>query len=153
MTSQQRKIIAWLNRAYYAEKKLRALESLRESDRERAQRITAVYGGNNKGKSDSRSNTQEIALITLACSIEKYDRFLAEYNTMRREIESAIDSLHDHELEAIFIYRYLEYRTMSDIAERMHYDERTIKRKHKAGIEKLSPNVTLRHCMSPLDVL
>ncbi|MBQ7046285.1 MAG: hypothetical protein IJN85_00900 [Oscillospiraceae bacterium] len=59
MTAQQRKIIAWLNRAYYAEKKLRALESLRESDRERAQRITAVYGGNDKGKSDSRSNTQE----------------------------------------------------------------------------------------------
>lgn len=142
MTAQQRRIIAWLNRAYYAEKKLRALESLRESDRERAQRITAVYGGNDKGKSDSRSNTQEIALITLACSIEKYDRFLAEYNAMRREIESAIENLHDHELEAIFIYRYLEYRTMSDIAERMNYADITIKRKHLQGLQKLIPNDT-----------
>ncbi|MGN1085419.1 MAG: hypothetical protein ACI4Q5_00145 [Porcipelethomonas sp.] len=39
------------------------------------------------------------------------------------------------------MYRYLEYKTMEQIAGCMHYNERTIRRKHHNGIEKLSANV------------
>jgi DNA-directed RNA polymerase specialized sigma24 family protein len=145
MTEQQNELIKWLNRAFYAEKKLKALEHLRESDRERAERITSVLGSNIKGKSDTRQNNAENSLIRLACSEEKYERFLDRYISLREEVEKKISDLHNDELEALFIYRYLDYMTMEKIAEEMHYDERTIKRKHKAGIEKLSPNVTLCH--------
>ncbi|MGN0614199.1 MAG: sigma factor-like helix-turn-helix DNA-binding protein [Porcipelethomonas sp.] len=48
---------------------------------------------------------------------------------------------HDYEIEAIFNYRYLDYLTMEEIAKEMHYDERTIRRKHNNSIEKLSGNV------------
>ena len=43
--------------------------------------------------------------------------------------------------ETIFMYRYLDYKTMEQIAEIMNYNERTIRRKHHSGIEKLSGNV------------
>lgn len=140
MTTEQLEKIAWLNRAFYAEKKLKALESLRESDRERTQRITAVYGGNDKGKSDGRVNGVEDALITLAGSIEKYDRFLKEYNTTRKEIEMAIEGLESPREEALLIYRYLGYLSMEDIAEKMHYSTSTVKRIHRKAIEKMTPN-------------
>ncbi len=145
MAVQQLEMIAWLNRAFYAEKKVKALESLRNSDRERAQRITANYEGNDKGKSDTRLNGTEEALITLAESEEKYDNALKEYSLMRQEIEKAIENLHNPVIEAIFIYRYLEYLSMEQIAEAMNYDLRTIQRKHKYGLEKLSPNVMVCH--------
>lgn len=141
MTTEQLDKIAWLNRAFYAEKKVKALESLRKSDRERAQRITANYGGNDKGKSDTHLNGMEEALITLATSEEKYDNALHDYSVLRCEIESAIENLHDDELETIFMYRYLDYKTMEEISELMNYCERTIRRKHIKGIEKLSANV------------
>lgn len=145
MTVEHLEKIAWLNRAFYAEKKVKALESLRKRDRERTQQITASYGCNDKGKSDGRKNGVEEALMMLAESDEKYDNALRDYTVLRREIESAIEELHDNELESIFVYRYLEYKTMEEIAECMNYNERTILRKHKTGIEKLSPNVIVCH--------
>lgn len=139
MTVQQLDKIAWLNRAFHAEKKLKALESLRESDRERTQRITAGYERNDKGKSDNRKNNVEEALITLAGSEEKYDNFLHEYTTVRKEIEATIENLHDYEIEAIFTYRYLNFKTMEQIAELMNYSVSTVKRRHREGIEKIEP--------------
>ena len=79
--------------------------------------------------------------MMLAESDEKYDNALHDYSLLRREIETAIESLHDDELETIFMYRYLDYKTMEQIAEIMNYNERTIRRKHHSGIEKLSGNV------------
>lgn len=141
MTIEHLEKIAWLNRAFYAEKKVKALESIRKRDRERTQQISANYEGNDKGKSSGRKNGVEEALMMLAESDEKYDNALHDYSLLRREIETAIESLHDDELETIFMYRYLDYKTMEQIAEIMNYNERTIRRKHHSGIEKLSGNV------------
>ena len=141
MTIEHLEKIAWLNRALYAEKKVKALESIRKRDRERTQQITANYEGKDKGKSDGRKNGVEEALTMLAESDEKYDNALHDYSMLRREIETAIESLHDDELETIFMYRYLDYKTMEQIAEIMNYYARTIRRKDHSGIEKLSGNV------------
>lgn len=139
MTEEQIEKISWLNRAFYAEKKVKALESLKKHDRERAQQITANYTSNDKGKSDGRNNGVEEALLVLAESEEKYCKALCYYSVIRREIEIAIGSLNNNELESIFIYRYLEYKTMEEIAECMNYSLSTIKRKHNKGIEKVEP--------------
>lgn len=140
MTIEHIEKIAWLNRAFYAEKKVKALESIRKRDRERTQQITANYEGKDKGKSDGRKNGVEEALMMLAESDEKYDNALHDYSILRREIETAIENLHDDELETIFMYRYLDYKTMEQIAELMNYSKISIQRKHKKGIEKLIPN-------------
>ena len=141
MTIEHLEKIAWLNRAFYAEKKVKALESIRKRDRERTQQRSANYEGNDKGKSDGRKNGVEEALMMLAESDEKYDNALHDYSMLRREIETAIESLHDDELETIFMYRYLDYKTMEQIADIMNYYERTIRRKHHSGSEKLSGDV------------
>lgn len=43
MTDEQLEKIAWLNRAFHAEKKVKALGSLLERDKERAKDISANY--------------------------------------------------------------------------------------------------------------
>ena len=139
MTIEHLEKIAWLNRAFYAEKKVKAFGSICKRDRERIQQITANYEGNDKGKSDGRKNGVEEALMMLAESDEKYDNALHDYSMLRREIETAIESLHDDELETIFMYRYLDYKSMEQIAELMNYSLSTVKRRHKKAIEKIEP--------------
>lgn len=149
MTLEQMETSAWLNRAFYKDKKVRALRSLLERDRARAQGLTVNYGGVDKGRSDSRENGVEAAMQICAQTEKEYDASLCEYEAIRREVKAVINGLHDDVLEALLTYRYLEGLPMEEIAERMHYDSRTILRKHKIGLDKLSLVVTQCHCMSP----
>ena len=96
------------------------------------------YEGIDKGNSDGRENGVEAALQICAETSEAYDKALCEYDTIRREVSQVINGMHDDELEAIFIYRYLYGLSMEEIAERMHYDRSTIQRKHKIGLEKVA---------------
>ena len=138
MTAEQEAKREWLNRAFYAEKKLNALLHKRECDRQRARRITAAIDGNDKGKSDSRSNGTEEALFKLLGSDEEYSTYLKEYLDIRHEIETAIHTLENPELEAVLIYRYLDFvPSLERIAEKMSYSYETIKNKHKKGLNCL----------------
>lgn len=145
MTEEQKKKRDWLNRAFYAEKKLNALLYKRERDKELARRVTAVYGGNDKGRTDSRENVTEMALIKLLGSDEEYSDYLKEYLSLRREIEAAISTLHEPITEAILIQRHINFMSMEKIAERMHYSTRQINRKYIDGLEKMSLNVIECH--------
>ena len=145
MTPEQETKREWLNRAFYAEKKLNALLHKRECDRQRARRITAAIDGNDKGKSDSCSNSTAEALFKLLGSDEEYSSYLKEYLDIRHEIETAIHTLEDPELEAIFIHRYLDYMKIEEIAEKMNYCDRSIKIKHKEGLKKISLNFIEMH--------
>lgn len=146
MTLEQMEMSAWLNRAFYKDKKVRALRSLLERDRARAQGLTVNYGGVDKGRSDSRGNGVEAAMQICAETSEAYDKALCEYNAMRREVKAVINGLHDDELEALLTYRYLEGLPMEEIAERMHYSVRSVKYKHKQALDKVC---TLLHCIAP----
>lgn len=140
MTEKQINKRNWLNRAFCAEKKLNALYDKCKRDRERAERVSQVYGGVGKGKSDSKQNGTQKLLDALADSIEEYSRYASEYAEIRREVENAIRTLNDAELEAIFIHRHLNYAKVDKIAEIMHYSNRTIIDKYKKGLEKFAPN-------------
>lgn len=56
----------WLNRAFYADKKAKALDALAQQCRERAQGLTVNWECNDTGKSDSAQNGTESALLKLA---------------------------------------------------------------------------------------
>lgn len=146
MTLEQMETSAWLNRAFYKDKKVRALRSLLERDRARAQGLTVNYGGVDKGRSDSRENGVEAAMQICAETSEAYDKALCEYNAMRREVSQVINGMRDDELEALLTYRYLEGLPMEEIAERMHYSVRAVKYKHKQALDKVC---TLLHCIAP----
>lgn len=146
MTLEQMETSTWLNRAFYKDKKVRALRSLLERDRARAQGLTVNYGGADKGRSDSRENGVEAAMQICAETSEAYDKALCEYNAMRREVSQVINGMRDDELEALLTYRYLEGLPMEEIAERMHYSVRSVKYKHKQALDKVC---TLLHCIAP----
>lgn len=137
MTTEQQLKREWLNRAFYAEKKLNALLHKRECDRQRARRITAAIDGNDKGKSNSRSNGTEEALFKLLGSDEEYSSYLKEYLDIRHEIETAIHTLEDPEIEAIFTNRYLSYMKLEENSMNIRYSIDTIKRKHRKGLDKI----------------
>lgn len=146
MTLEQMETSAWLNRAFYKDKKVKALRSLLERDRARAQGLAVNYEGIDKGHSDGRENGVEAALQICAETSEAYDKALCEYDTIRREVSQVINGMHDDELEALLTYRYLEGLPMEEIAERMHYSVRSVKYKHKQALDKVC---TLLHCIAP----
>ena len=145
MTEEQIKKSRWLNRAFYKDIKVQALKSLKDRDRERAEGMNGDSDDNSESKSETPKNGTYEAYMKYLETEEKYQQALCEYNTVRKEIEAAIEALNDDELEAVFVFRYLEGKHINEIAEEMHYDTRTIIRKHKAGLDKLSPNVIACH--------
>ena len=141
MTTNELDMRHWLNRAFYADKKAKALETLAEQCRERAQRLTASWEGNDKGKSDGAENGTENALMRLAEIEERIIRLRVECANIMSETLEAIWSLHDDDLEAVLINRYILYYTIEETADIMHYAPRTVRKKQKQAIEKLEKSV------------
>ena len=140
----------WLNRAFYADKKAKALDMLVQQCRERATGLVRATEGNDKGRSSTSKNGTENALIQLAEMEDKAEKLSAEAVKITADILEAIIGLHDDDLEAVLINRYILFQTVEQTAESMGYDPRTVMRKIKKAIEKLSPNVIECH---PIDVL
>lgn len=140
----------WLNRAFYANKKAKALEALAEQCRERAQGLSMCSDSNDKGKSDGAENGTENALMRLAEIEERIIKLRVECANIMSETLEAIWSLHDDDLEAVLINRYILYYTIEQTAEIMHYAPRTVRKKQKQAIEKLCPLVP---CNASFDVV
>ena len=131
----------WLNRAFYADKKAKALDMLVQQCRERATGLVRATEGNDKGRSSTSKNGTENALIQLAEMEDKAEKLSAEAVKITAEIWEAIIGLHDDDLEAVLINRYILFQTVEQTAENMGYDPRTIRRKIKQALEKMSANV------------
>lgn len=138
MTDKELQLRHWLNRAFYAEKKVKALEALAEQCRERAQGLSRGFEGKDTGGRSTPENGTENALMKLADIEERARRQREEAVCASDEIQQAIEQLGDFDLEAVLIHRYLLFHTDRETAEIMHYDERTVRRKRNAAIEKLS---------------
>lgn len=140
MTDKELDLKHWLNRAFYADKKAKALDMLVEQCRERATGLVRASEGNDTGKNSAPKNGTENALMQLAEAEEKTLAQKMEAIRVSAEIQNKIASLHDDDLEAVLIHRYLLFETIDQTAEAMNYDPATIKRKTKRAIEKLSQN-------------
>lgn len=138
MTEQELDLKHWLNRAFYADKKAKALDMLVAQCRERATGLVRASEGNDAGRSGTTKNGTENALVQLAEIEEKATAQKAEAVRVSAEIQDAIAKLNDDDLEAVLIHRYLLFETIEQTAESMKYDPRTIRRKTKQAIEKLS---------------
>lgn len=138
MTDKQLEVRHWLNRAFYADKKAKALEMLLRQRRERAESVSCCHEGNDKGKSTVAKNSTENALIDLADAEQKLKRQITELDGIKDEIEEAISKLGDDDLETVLIHRYLLFHTVEETAELMNYSRETVKRKTYQAIEKLS---------------
>ena len=128
---------AFLNRAFYADKKIAALNMLIAKTRERAQGLSRSSDGNLKGKSDSNNNSTESALLRLA-ELEQQAEVQRVYAAdVLLEIQQKIALLKDDDFETVLTHRYLLYNTIEQTAELMNYAPRTVRQKQKQAIEKL----------------
>lgn len=137
MTTQELDIRHWLNRAFYADKKAKALDMLVRQCRERAEGLSRCSEGNDKGRSDSAENGTENALMKLAEMERKADEQKAEAVNVSAEIQGTISKLHDDDLEAVLIHRYILFHTIEQTAEIMNYHPNTVKSKVKKAVQKL----------------
>lgn len=138
MTVRQLEIKRWLNRAFYAEKKVKALEMLLRQCRERAEGLSGFCEGNDKGKSSGSKNGTEDALIKLVDTEHKLQRQIIELVDISGEIFDAISKINDDDLETVLVHRYILFHTIEETAEIMNYGRETVKRKTIQAIEKLS---------------
>lgn len=131
----------WLNRAFRADKKAKALERLVQQRREDATGLVRASDGNDKGKCSGSKNGTESALMRLA-DVEALAReSKAEADAVSAEIFEAINKhVKDDELAAVLINRYLNYMTIEQVAEFMGYGTATVNRKITAAIKKLIRN-------------
>lgn len=133
MTIDQLAKIQWLNRAFHAEKNYKAWLAKLERDRSIAERLTR----STDGTGSPSGNSTEISLIQLADTEKRTLERLQELVRIREEITAVIQAIPDLDAQTILIRHYLAYETFEQIAERMHYDERTIRRKHLKALEKV----------------
>ena len=136
MTQEERRAkVAWLNRAFHAEKNAKAWMAKLERDRSLAERISRSMSGTGTG--GAQSNTTEDCLIRLAETQEGVQQALRELAGIREEIAAVIRVVDDLDEQTILVRHYLAYEKFELIAEKMHYDERTIRRKHSKALEKV----------------
>ena len=136
MTEEQLKKIDWLNRAFRADQKVNALIAVQEQNKSLACRCTATYGGDGS-TSGSHTNSQEAILHKICDQSIEIDFLIDHLADMRKEIGNVIATVGDDELEAILYQRYLAYKSIQEIADSMHYDRKTIQRKHVKSLDKI----------------
>lgn len=127
----------WLNRAFYAEKKIKVLDMLVMQYRSRAEGLSRAGGAGCGGA--SYINRTENAILKYADMSEKLDKQKIELSGISEEISAAIAKLHDDDLETVLIHRYLLFHTIEQTAELMNYSPETVKRKQRKAIQKLTP--------------
>ncbi len=138
MTPEEIKVRNWLNRVFYADKKIRTLDMLLKASVMHAEGLSRVQQYNYTGKSDTRLNGTQDTFLKLADIEHRYNIQKQELLKIYDEVSEAISKLHDDELEAVLIHRFLLFHTIQQTAEIMHYSPETVKRKQKKAIEKLT---------------
>ena len=138
MTQKEIKVRNWLKRAFYAEKKVKALDMLVRKYRTHAERLSRYRECNYTGGTENVLNGTENAFMKLVDMEQKFSDQKKELENISKEISEAIALLHDNELETVLIHRYLLFHTIVQTAEIMHYSPETIKRKQRKAIGKLT---------------
>ena len=146
VTAKEREVKHWLNRAFYVDKKVKALEMRLRQCRERAESVSVCCEGNDKGKCSGSKNGTENALMKLVDTEQKLQRQIFELIDIADEISEAISKLEDDDLETVLIHRYILFHTIEETAEIMNYSVRATQYKHKKAIQKLC---TFLHCFAP----
>ena len=58
---------------------------------------------------------------------------------VKLELESVIATVNDECLEMILNYRYIDWLSLEEICDKVHWSLATVKRKHEKALEKIEP--------------
>lgn len=133
MTDEQLKKIAYLNRAYYLEKKIISFRRVKE----RNKTLSAVSYKSDGTQHTGGYNREECRVMKILYIDEKISDAEKKLKTIKQEIKQAIDTVDDDELRELLEYRYIGYMLIDEIATAMYCDRKTIQRKHKKALDKV----------------
>lgn len=134
MTDEQRRKVRWLNRVRRASRNARYWFARVKDAENRAERTTRGAGAANTGRN---INGTENAFADYAEIKAKYENKLAKLKQLRNEVKTVIENIDDDELQAVLYWHYIRLLTWEQVAEKMHYSDRTIKRKHIKALDKI----------------
>lgn len=126
----------YLNQAFYLDKQVNSLIKVKEETVSLAQRCTANYDSIGSTNA-SKTNSQENIYIKIIDQSTQIDQQIDKLVDIRNEIEQLINTVSDTDGQSILRMRYLAYMPMTDIADIMGCDRRTIYRKYNKSIEEL----------------
>lgn len=125
----------WLESYFYYGKKILALESEMSELRLRAMGSGINYTGT---QSSSKANNTEKVLIDIADEETRIEMEINAVHTKRAEIRAVIDSLHNPDLEAVLITRYISGYTLEQTAQQLQYSVESVKKKTNKALMLLA---------------
>ena len=105
----------------------------------RATKMTPTYTGMPHG-GDGEDRMQEAIEQVFEVEEQIFDK-AKELSKLRDQIESSIRTVGNYKLESVLRYKYIDDLTLSQIASKMNYCYKQVKRYHKEALKKMSPNV------------
>lgn len=134
MTDEQLKKIAYLNQAYYIKRKINALNEVRTRNK-----INSAVNYKSDGTQHTGGyNREEMRMMKILELDEKISAETDKLNKTLNEIYDVISTVDDIELNTLLTYRYILFLKIDEIADKMHYDEKTIRRKMKKALNKIA---------------
>ena len=134
MTDEQLKKIAYLNQAYYIRRKINALNEVRTRNK-----INSAVNYKSDGTQHTGGyNKEEMRMMKILELDEKISAETDKLNKTLNEIYDVISTVDDIELNTLLTYRYILFLKIDEIADKMHYDEKTIRRKMKKALNKIA---------------
>lgn len=133
----------YLKQAYKAETQIRSKLEQVETLRSLAEKTTTTLSHTPKG-TDQRGQVENILakIIDMETEINgDIDRLL----DLKNEVSELISKIIDPDLRLVLEFRYLCYKSWSQIAAEMHYDIRQVHRLHSQALRSIEKDVTKCH--------
>ena len=132
MTNQEKK--KWLRR--YLDLNGAINQKILELDAVRSlcEKVTPSYSGMPQAPGSSTKDNSYLRLVTMS---QKIDREIDQYVDMRKEIQTAINTVGDIRLRTILALRYINGMKFDEIAVKMNYDYTWIWRLHGYALSKI----------------
>ena len=132
MTNQEKK--AWLQQYRLLDRQIQQKADEIAAWRARAEKVTPSYSGDPCGGGGDRIQSAVDKILQLESEASQEISQLLE---LEREIREAIRTVEDPTLRLMLEYRYIHGLTWEQIADRMSYNDRWVRRLHGKALEML----------------
>lgn len=128
----------FLERPYNLHKKLQYLEKARLHYTELMYSVRSInYSEPKVDKSPSNTTPNMYGIMMLDETEEKIKVTEDEYDKACKEVYDKINELEGDEIKLMMRYKYLEFKSLNEIAEELYVSRTTIKRWHREVINRL----------------
>lgn len=134
MTTDGQEKKQWLSRYCHLDQHIQQKADEITTWRTRAEKITPNYWGEPRGGGEDHIQSAVEIILQLEGEIDQEINALV---ALKREIQGAIQTVEDPTLQQLLEYRYLHGLTWEQVAERMDYSDRWVRKLHGEALCRL----------------